>query len=142
MFNSDSGRKDRHRWKYLVVLALILLGGVGWVQLTLWRSSRISERFLSLARPAHNAIRDCDDKMFGESSIFIECISRAQTLLAHVEVAVTTQQERREYAALHGYLDVLRSCRQDWEVSDDTADAGQRHEQLARFRRELDQRFR
>jgi hypothetical protein len=102
-----------------------------------WRSNRISPQFLAAGQSTYRSIQECDDNVSHEESSFLICIKKAQDELALLPEIATTQAERRKYAVLHGYLDAVRDCRRDKELSDVSNDANERQEQLVRFRRDL-----
>jgi hypothetical protein len=128
---------SRRGWGYVAAFAAILLLCVGWVKLTFWRSNRISPQFLSAGRSAYRSIRECDDRISGDASVFLACITKAENEIVSLSHLPITQREHMEYAALRYYLTETRECRRDWEMSDISADAVARHQILVDLRLRL-----
>jgi hypothetical protein len=135
------GRLSRQARTGIIVAAAVLLVCAGWVKLTLWQSNRISPQFLSVARSTYRSIRECDDRISEEGSAFPACITKAENAVASLPGLAITQRERMEYAFLLGYLMEVRDGRRDWELSDVSTDAKERHKQLFRFRLRLEKTY-
>src|SRR6266478_221194 len=120
-----------------VVVIAVLFVCIGWVKFAFWQSNRISPQFQEASESAYHMIQECDSNIAQEESSFPICVKKTKDALALLKKIATTQGERLKYAVLNGYLDAVRDCRRDWELSDLSTEAKERQEQLVRFRRDL-----
>lgn len=87
----------RHRGGlFLILLAAALLGCVGWMQLTLWRSNRVSPQFTSTARSAYRLVEDCDERISADGPSFSVCLKTAEDAVVPLSKLGVTQQEAKE----------------------------------------------
>jgi len=132
---------SRRRLIYLVVPAGLLLGCVAWMQLTFRQMNRISPEFRATSQYAYQSVRECDERLKGETGSFRTCMDSAEKALAKLRAVAKTHRESVQYALVGSYLRKVRDCRKDWEQSDVSAAAKDRLNGLVSSRHDLEQRL-
>jgi hypothetical protein len=125
----------------ILICSALLIAFVGFVEFAMWHMSRVSPAFFSASQTAYRSIRECDDKISEGNPTFVSCVEKAQNAVTVLGKTAVTQQERLNYAFLHGYLNAVDDCHRDWLSSDGSADAKAREEQLVRFRTHMEKSY-
>ena len=123
--------------RIVVALFLLVIVTAAFFAFAFWRSKQVSPQFVAAGKSSYFLIRDCDNRISQAGSSFVSCVREAEDAVLSLSKMAITQQERMEYAALHGYLTEVSECRRDWEATNTGRDAATHKEILADYRDRL-----
>jgi len=135
----DMRIKDSRLWLRILIAIAFLVGTVAVIfELLIWQSNKLSPEFRTAARPAFEAIQQCERYVDQSAFAYGARLENAENNLAMVRPRAKTPGDRRTRYVLEAYLHTVTRCKQDWETHRGSDDLRNNCQEMLSDRAELD----